>query len=323
VLAAAFAAGEVSGEHAAVTCQALAALPDTVDAETETAAESYLVAQARLHDPKSLARLGTHLRHVLDPDAGDTLAKDEEHQRLTRTFDIRQRGDGFADVRGHLDAELTAALLAQLMALAAGTDGGPTRHGTRPTIAVHLMLETLQRRLGAPGAHLDWAGPISAEAARRLACDAKIIPVVLGAAGEPLDVGRASYPVTQAIWRALVARDGGCASAAADDRRSGPRPTTASTGRTAARPRSRTAACSATTTTASSTTKAGTSPSSTASSTSSPHPGSTLTGCPARTPNEPSSPPPPAAAPPRNWLRRPRQARQAPRPRSVAERDPT
>ena len=34
---------------------------------------------------------------------------------------------------------------------------------------------------------------------------------MLGAHGEPLDVGRASYPVTQAIWRALVARDGGCA----------------------------------------------------------------------------------------------------------------
>ena len=43
-----------------------------------------------------------------------------------------------------------------------------------------------------------------------------MIPVVLGPAGEPLDVGRSSYSVTQAIWRALVARDGGCAFAGCD-----------------------------------------------------------------------------------------------------------
>ena len=42
---------------------------------------------------------------------------------------------------------------------------------------------------------LDWVGPVSAEMARRLACDARVVPVVLGAKSEPLDVGRISYPV--------------------------------------------------------------------------------------------------------------------------------
>jgi hypothetical protein len=46
---------------------------------------------------------------------------------------------------------------------------------------------------------------------RRLACDAEVIPAVLGAKGEPLDVGRASRLVTPAIWTALVLRDRHCA----------------------------------------------------------------------------------------------------------------
>ncbi len=46
---------------------------------------------------------------------------------------------------------------------------------------------------------------------RRLACDAEVIPAVLGSQGEPLDVGRAKRPVTPAIWTALVIRDRHCA----------------------------------------------------------------------------------------------------------------
>ena len=44
-------------------------------------------------------------------------------------------------------------------------------------------------------------GPINAELARSIACDARVIPVVLGARGEPLDVGRASQSVPAAIRR--------------------------------------------------------------------------------------------------------------------------
>jgi hypothetical protein len=45
---------------------------------------------------------------------------------------------------------------------------------------------------------------------RRLACDAEIIPAVLGGHGEVLDVGRLRRPVTTAIWTALVLRDRHC-----------------------------------------------------------------------------------------------------------------
>jgi HNH endonuclease len=48
------------------------------------------------------------------------------------------------------------------------------------------------------------------DTARRLACDAGLIPAVLGAASERLDVGRLRRLVTPAIRRALNLRDGGC-----------------------------------------------------------------------------------------------------------------
>ncbi len=52
--------------------------------------------------------------------------------------------------------------------------------------------------------------PISPEAARRLACDAKIIPIVLGTRSEPLDIGRASRTVPLPMRRAIEFRDVHC-----------------------------------------------------------------------------------------------------------------
>ncbi|TWP36104.1 DUF222 domain-containing protein [Leekyejoonella antrihumi] len=47
--------------------------------------------------------------------------------------------------------------------------------------------------------------------ARQLACDAQLVPVVLGTRSQPLDVGRASRPFTAAIRSAVAHRDtGGC-----------------------------------------------------------------------------------------------------------------
>jgi hypothetical protein len=51
---------------------------------------------------------------------------------------------------------------------------------------------------------------LSAAAIRRLACDAAIIPLVLGSNSEPLDVGRSERLVNRAMRRALNARDKGC-----------------------------------------------------------------------------------------------------------------
>ncbi len=64
---------------------------------------------------------------------------------------------------------------------------------------------------GPAGAILDGVGALDAGSARRIACDARIIPIVLGSRSEPLELGRASYTVPTALRRALILRDGGCA----------------------------------------------------------------------------------------------------------------
>ncbi|MFJ6003492.1 DUF222 domain-containing protein [Arthrobacter sp. NPDC092385] len=55
-----------------------------------------------------------------------------------------------------------------------------------------------------------FGGPVTAQTVRKIACDADIIPVVLGGGGEVLDVGRARRFFGVAQRRALVARDRGC-----------------------------------------------------------------------------------------------------------------
>lgn len=60
-------------------------------------------------------------------------------------------------------------------------------------------------------ASLQFTGPIQARAVRRLACDAGLIPMVLAADGEVLDVGRKRRLFTVAQRAALVVRDKGCA----------------------------------------------------------------------------------------------------------------
>ena len=86
----------------------------------------------------------------------------------------------------------------------------PTDHGERPArVLVTVPLEVLERRLRDQWGVLGLGAPISPENARRLACDAEVIPVVLGGKGEPLDVGQASRGFTAAIRRAAWVRDEG------------------------------------------------------------------------------------------------------------------
>ena len=51
---------------------------------------------------------------------------------------------------------------------------------------------------------------IAAETARRLCCDAGIVPVVDGPNGEPLSVGRRTRSIPPSVRRALAGRDRGC-----------------------------------------------------------------------------------------------------------------
>jgi hypothetical protein len=46
---------------------------------------------------------------------------------------------------------------------------------------------------------------------RRLACDARVLPAILGGDGEVLELGRSRRLFTGPVRRALTLRDGGCA----------------------------------------------------------------------------------------------------------------
>lgn len=61
-----------------------------------------------------------------------------------------------------------------------------------------------------PRCEIPGVGELAPATARRLACEAAIIPMVMGGASQPLDVGRRRYRITRAQRLALVGRDGGC-----------------------------------------------------------------------------------------------------------------
>jgi hypothetical protein len=107
----------------------------------------------------------------------------------------------------------------------------PQVGGERPNVLLTISLETLRDGLadldplagaglsaamlpapGRPGGAGLLAGgvPISPGAARKILCDANVIPVVCAGASEVLDVGRATRTIPVAIRRALVLRDQGC-----------------------------------------------------------------------------------------------------------------
>lgn len=88
------------------------------------------------------------------------------------------------------------------------TDGLPTTGGTPATLTINLDHATLVEQV--PPAMLGTGTRISGSEARRLACQAGILPRVLDGASSPLDQGRAKRLFTPAQRLALADRDGGC-----------------------------------------------------------------------------------------------------------------
>lgn len=86
----------------------------------------------------------------------------------------------------------------------------PRVGGCGATIVVTMTLEQLLGDLEAAGVcTLNDGGRISASGARRLACRAGIIPVVLGGTSQPLDLGRKKRFHNTAMRLAMGLRDGG------------------------------------------------------------------------------------------------------------------
>ncbi|PWN01856.1 hypothetical protein DJ010_14955 [Nocardioides silvaticus] len=94
------------------------------------------------------------------------------------------------------------------------TDSVPHAHSTTARITITIPLANLLEQTDghlADGGILPTGDRLSAAAVRRLACDAEIIPAVLGSQGQVLDVDRTQRLVTTGIWNALVLRDHHCA----------------------------------------------------------------------------------------------------------------
>jgi hypothetical protein len=92
----------------------------------------------------------------------------------------------------------------------AGGGGSVPGYGSKATITVTIDFDDLKNATANATGHLMYGDDLSAATIRRLACDAKIIPLVLGSNSEPLDVGRAERLVTRAMRFALNTRDKGC-----------------------------------------------------------------------------------------------------------------
>ena len=85
----------------------------------------------------------------------------------------------------------------------------PDNGGEKPQVVVTMRWHDLRDQVG--HGLLDTGDLLTPETVRRLACDAKIIPAVLGGHGQVLDVGRARRLIDGPLRRALVLRDKGCA----------------------------------------------------------------------------------------------------------------
>nr|WP_281271747.1 HNH endonuclease signature motif containing protein [Nocardioides immobilis] len=89
----------------------------------------------------------------------------------------------------------------------------PAHGGDATTVMVTITEESLIKRLATGGlidADLSAGDNLSAEAIRRLACNAGIIPVVLGGKGEILDLGRTRRLFSPAQRKAMALRDKTC-----------------------------------------------------------------------------------------------------------------
>jgi hypothetical protein len=232
---AAFSAGEIGTAAVTAVCAAMDALPAGVPAGLETDIET-LLEVARDDGITAVIRRAAEISHRFAP---DQLEATEQQQVTRRRLQLRSRHDGIWALHGLLDPEASALALAVLSPLAAPqpTTGGnpdprtaahrygdafvqlcqlastarPDVRGERPHILITINYDTLLGQLsalGLPAGRLDTGQPISGAAARRIGCDAHIIPIVLGSHSEPLDISRPPPP--PAIRRATIARDGGC-----------------------------------------------------------------------------------------------------------------
>lgn len=244
-------AGEVSVAQARSIDRVLGDLPATLSADQRARAEQILLDKAHLVDAKDLARQTRSVLEQVAPGVDaveDELSRLDAQRKqawAARSLVFSHDGRGSMIFRGQLptvEGEAFKRLVdAHAMSNRRALEGAGDRHdeaGSRtaeqrsadglvalvarattspghsapakPTLVVTISYDGLLERVEQAGV-LAGGEQVTAGELRRLACDASILPIVLGSAGQPLDVGREQRLVTPAIRKALDARDMGCA----------------------------------------------------------------------------------------------------------------
>ncbi len=246
-VAAALTSGELRAEQARVIAEAVGALPSHVDALTRDTAEMTLLELARRHDARELKQLGKRILDIVAPEVGesheaDALEKEEARAAAGVELTLTDDGEGRCYGRFTVPSHVGAMLKRHLLALAnparhteaelrdeSGdwkslrrrmgeafveyverypTEATPQTAGVNATVVVTMTLEQLLSQQAT--VLLDDGTRMSAGQACRLACEAGIIPVVLGTKSQLLDLGRMARLFTKAQRIALGLRDRGC-----------------------------------------------------------------------------------------------------------------
>ncbi|MFJ2758460.1 DUF222 domain-containing protein [Nocardioides sp. NPDC087217] len=238
--------GVVSQDKARVITHAL----DAIEADPAASAEDLILAEKLLVDyatrltANELKIVGKRILAEIDPERFEqaeakALQREEEHAQRRTFFQSRDNGDGTIDIQARVSRAVGLRLrtlldsLAQPRKLSAEDKGRkapydrllgqafarvietydvdqlPRHGGHGTTVFITMSVEDLHKDLGTAALGFD-GEQITAAEARRMACNADLVPVVLGTDSEILDLGRTArlaYPVQH---KALRLRDKCC-----------------------------------------------------------------------------------------------------------------
>ncbi|MFT3833156.1 MAG: DUF222 domain-containing protein [Micropruina sp.] len=240
--------GRANERQAQAITQVLKKLPTDLGVEAEAKAQATMVGFCEEFNSHELAGLSRHLVEVVAPEVADEVEAKRQERELrdaqqARQLNFSDNGHGSTIIKGSLPSADAALIKAQIEALAqqmhrtalelrdptvpqpswpqrradalvelarrvAIQQAAPKHGGDRPHLVVLIDYEDL---LGdCRGAGLADGTQLTAGQLRQYACDAGILPVILGGASGVLDVGREQRLVTPDIRRALQVRDEGC-----------------------------------------------------------------------------------------------------------------
>ncbi len=190
-------------------------------AEVDADEDALLVARERRAREKTRLSLwdnhdGTHTGQFTIPDAQAAMLKTAldalaaPHQTVGHADADGQHhevgfGDTYPQRLGHAFASLIELLPADRL---------PSNGGVGAVVTVNLDLDTLVGGVKAAG--LSDGTRLSASQARRLACGAQLLPMVLGGDSLPLDLGTPTRYFNRASRRAMEKRDRGCTAPGCD-----------------------------------------------------------------------------------------------------------